>query len=395
MLRSLITFRLLAVALIALAGLGCVSSTPADDARQRLRAQIRSRGLDPDVVVVPFELDAEMRTWVRESVQTGGDPDQRLEQLLRALLHRKGTVLTYQAGVTGTARDVWKTNRANCLAFTHIYVGLARELGLSVYYLRVSDLENFEKEGDLVIASEHVTAAHGPPTRRRVLDFLERPLPDYHSTELMSDLTAIALHYSNVGAERILDGHLEEAEALLRTSVRLEPELGDGWVNLGVALRRLGRVSEAETSFRRALEANPELLAAYTNLASLLERQGRVEESRRLLELTDRRRNRNPFTYLALGDLALSQGRLQDAERFFRRAQRLHPDRAAPHAALGQWAVAAGRCREAVRLLQKAEKMDPQEPRNGELARNLRDRDGRCFEPVRSGILSPATSSWR
>jgi tetratricopeptide (TPR) repeat protein len=375
--RPSILARLIAAALVTAAAAGC-ASTPADFATERLYAQIRARGVDPKDVIVPFELNDEMREWVRHRVPAGGESETQLEQLLKAMLNRDGKELKYEHGVTGTARDVWQTSRANCLSFSHTYIGLARELGLQVYYLRVYDLESFEKAGDLVIASDHVTAAYGPANRRRVLDFVDRPIPDYHTVEPMSDLTALALHYSNRGAENIREGQLKEAEAMLRLSVKLDDTLGDGWVNLGVALRRLGQGKEAEAAFRRALETNPRLLPAYSNLAALLERQGRNDEARRLLELTDRRRNRNPFTYLALGDLAMEEGRLGDAERFFRHAQRLHPDRAEPLAALGQWALAAGKCRDAQRWLERAEKLDPNNARTGEFGRSLRAGASRC-----------------
>jgi tetratricopeptide (TPR) repeat protein len=351
---------------------GCASSSLGNASRQELRVQIRERGLDPHKIVLPFEPSEEMRVWVRHSVETGGDPEQRLEQLLRAILHRDGGGLTYERGYTATAEEVWRTGKANCLSFTHLFVGLAREIGLPVYYLRVSDLQNFEKDGDLVVASEHVTAAYGPPTKRRVLDFTDRPISAYHDIERISDLTAVALYYSNLGAQRIRQGRGQEAHTLLETAVKLDPELADAWVNLGVAERRLGHEDLAEKDFRHALEANPKIVSAYNNLASLLERQGRQDEARRLLELTDRRTNHNPFSYLALGDLSLREGRLDEAEHYFRRAQRLDPGRAEPLAALGQWALAAGRPRDAQRWLERAEQIDPDEPRVGELARSLR-----------------------
>lgn len=340
--------------------------------RDSLRIQIAERGLDPDTIVLPFHASEEMRRWVREQVRTGGEPDLRLQQLLQALLHREGAELTYQRGVTATAEEVWRTHQANCLSFTHLYVGLAREIGLPVYYLRVSDLQSFEKDGDLVVASEHVTAAYGPSHRRHVLDFSARPVSEYRQTEPITDLRAVALHYSNLGANLIREDRTAEAAALLETATRLDPELPDGWVNLGVARRRLGGEAEAEAMFRRALEVDPTTVSAYNNLASLLQRQGRGPEAARVLALTDRMRNRNPFSYLALGDLALREGRLDEAERFFRRAQKLDPAQAAPLAALGQWALAAGRRDAAERWLKKAEEADPADPRVGELARSLR-----------------------
>jgi Flp pilus assembly protein TadD len=361
------------LAAVALAAGACASrGSLGDQARARLLEQVRARGLDPEKIVLPFEPNDEMRRWVREAVVTAGTPEERLEELLRAILHRGDEELTYRRGYTATAQEVWRTRVANCLSFTHLYVGLAREIQLPVYYLRVSDLQNFEKDGDLVVASEHVTAAYGPPSKRRVLDFTDRPISEYHEIEQISDLTAVALYYSNLGAQRIREGKTEEAHDLLITAVRLDPNLGDGWVNLGVAERRLGHLDRAEADFRRALEANPRLVSAYNNLASLLDRTGRHEEARALLELTNRRSNRNPFSYLALGDLAMRTGRVSEAERFYRRALQLDPGNAEALAALGQWSLAAGKRRDAERWLKRAEKIAPEDPRVVELAGSLR-----------------------
>jgi Flp pilus assembly protein TadD len=367
-------------AFATIAVLCCVAARPSDRSI-RLEEQIRDRGLDPAAVIIPFELDDEMRKWVREEMNVGGDPQQRLGQLLRAILHRNGNELTYERGYMATAREVWRTNRANCLSFAHLYVGLARESGLRVYYLRVADLQNFEKDGDLVVASEHITAAYGPPTERRILEFTDRPVKKYYETEPISDLTAIALHYSNLGAQQIRESRFQEAELLLQTAVRLDPELADGWLNLGVSLRRLNHVAEAETSFRRALEANARLVPAYNNLAALLERDGRTEEARALLDLTDRRGNRNPFSYIELGDLAFREKRLDQAERFYRRALSFDSEQAESLAALGQCALASGRRREAERWFIRADAADPGNPRTLELARRL-------FGPVPIGRAS-------
>lgn len=362
---------LLALALLGAGLAGCATTGAGRDRMQETERAIRDRGLDPERVVVPYQLSEEMRDWVHSEVSNIGSPEKRLRSLLVALFAREEGRLTYERGRTATAREVWSGGVANCLSFTHLFVGLAREIGLDVYYLRVADLQHFEKDGDLVVASEHVTAAYGPPTGRLILDFSEEAGFDYHQTQPLNDLGAIALFYSNLGATAIREGNNAKALDLLEESIRLDPELADGWVNYGVALRRDGRLEQAEAAFRRALEANPRLVPAYTNLAGLLERSGRVDEARRLLELTDRGNNRNPFSYLALGDLSMREARLEEAGRYFRRAQRLEPGNAEVLAALGQWALAAGRTDEARRWLRKARRIDPEAPRVGELGRSL------------------------
>lgn len=372
MMQSMPGIRMLAViALLGWTGTGCASHGSVRESRDRVAEEIRARGLDPETVVIPFELTEPMRVWVHQQVPRAGQPEARLQDLLLALFQREQGGLTYERGRTATASEVWTSGIANCLSFTHLFVGLSRELGLDVYYLRVSDLQHFEKDGDLVVASEHVTAAFGPPTGRLILDFSEQVGFDYRQTAALSDLTAIALYYSNLGAAAIRDGESQRAQALLETAVRLDAELPDGWVNYGVVLRRSGRIAEAEAAFRRALEANPRTVSAYTNLAALLDHQGRAEEARSLLEIADRSTNRNPYSYLALGDLSLREGRLEEAGRYFRRAQRLAPGSAEAAAALGQWKLASGDRRSAQRWLRKARALDPEAPRIADLERRL------------------------
>jgi len=350
----------------------CASRGLGSGSVDRTRHQIRARGLDPAAVVVPFETDDEMRRWAREHApRRGGRDEEQLQRLLAELLERDGRALVYDRNRTATGKEVWRDGVANCLSFTHLFVGLARDLGLPVYYLRVADSPHYEREGELVVASEHVVAAWGPPDRRMALDFSREPAGEYHKTMVISDLTAVALYYSNLGAGRIRGGRIDEALAALELATRVDAELADGWINRGVALRAAGRDGEAEAAFRRALEANPAMISAYNNLASLLRQSGRDEEARRLLEVTDRRSNRDPFSYLALGDLSLAEGRHEEAVRFYRRALQLHPGRAEPLAALGRCALAAGDRHEAERWLRDAERADPDAPRVVELARQL------------------------
>lgn len=338
---------------------------------ERMAEQIRQRGVDPAEATIPFALTPEMRTWLFDRVGRGGGALERLGSLLRSLLGKDGVRLVYESGYTGTAEEVFASGRANCLSFAHLFVGMARELGMDVYFLRVRELESFAKEGDLIVASGHITAGFGPPADRRILEFTEQPVGPYRALEEISDLSAVALFHSNRGAELLRQGELAEARRWLEIATQLDPDMPDGWVNLGVARRRLGDVAGAEAAYRRALEADPTALAAYQNLGALLQRLGRTREAQDLLALVDRNRNRNPFSYLALGDLSLREGRLQEAERFYRRALWLDSSQAEIHAALGEAALARGGERDARRFMRKAAKLDPANPRVERLARSL------------------------
>lgn len=357
---------LLGIALFALAGCATSGAESSDVARA-----LRARGLDPSAVVIPYEISEEMRDWVRQAVPDSVPKEKRLDRLLAAIVGPSSLGVQYEARHTGTAQDVFKSRKANCLAFTSLFVGLAREIGLPVLYLDVDDIERFEKEGDLVVVSGHVSAGHDTGTEMRILDFSAAPPAEYRKISAISDLTAIALFHSNRGAELLRAGRNGEALEWLRKAVAIDPELGRAWVNYGVALRRAGDTAGAEAAYRRALEADPTTLSAYQNLAALLRLRGQEKEAEDLLALSSRLGSRNPYLYISLGDLSFAHGRTEEARRFYRKALRLVGRSAEPYAALGLLSLSKGDTGEARKWLRKAAAIDQENQRVKQLAGKL------------------------
>lgn len=337
--------------------------------RSEVEEVARARGVED--VILPYELTPQMRQWVHEVVPGGTRFERRLELLSQNLLDPKSFNLEYRKSQTTTAAEVFENHRANCLSFTHMFVGMARELDVPVYFLEVRDIENYERQGDLVVISDHIAVGFGPLHDLTIIDFAAESGTQYRKIRPIHDLTAIALYYSNIGAEHLREGKLEEAIEWLQDAVAIDPDLAAGWVNLGVALRRSGDSDGAKRSYRRALEEDPQTLSAYHNLAALLRLEGQEEEAMELLALTDRNANRNPFTYLALGDLSMRHGRHDEAGRFYRRAVRLWGNSAEPYAALGLWELEVGQKSRARRWLKKARKIDPEHSRVNVLAQRI------------------------
>jgi Flp pilus assembly protein TadD len=358
------------LALLALLG-GCATSGLHSIDRSDLARLLHARGIDASTVVLPYELTPEMKAWAHEMVPEGAPPEDRLQLLLKALLDPKRLNLTYEAHFTGTAVDAFARRKANCLAFTNLFVGMARELGVPVFYLDVDDIQKFEKEGDLVVVSGHISAGYGNGRETRILDFSAAPVANYRGIKQISDQTAVALYYSNRGGELLRGGKHEEALGWLRIAVALDPELSRGWINLGVALRRNGDSNGAEAAYRKALELDPEAVSAYENLASVLRLRGRSQEADELLALTGKVGSRNPFNLLSLGDLALAHKRLDEAHRFYKKALRLYGGNAEPYAALGIWAKASGNTREARKWFKKAVALNAADDRVRILAAEL------------------------
>lgn len=347
------------LALAALAGTagGCAARTAPHVAT--LAEVLTERGFDPAEIVVPYEISDDMKAWVHASVPEYIPEKQKVQILLGQLLGPEKMALEYSGGYSGTAREVFDSHRANCLGFTHLFVGLAREIGLRVEFLRVRDVQSFNRDGDLVVVAGHMTVGYKDEVgETRILDFTAAPIT-YHFVQPISDVTAIALYYSNRGAEEMRAGRDTEALRWLERSVQIDPRLADGWVNLGVALRRRGDVAGAERCYRKALEADPDASSAYQNLATLLSLKGQREAAEEMLRVANRLQSRNPYTYLALGDWSLAQNRLDEARELYRRAYRLARKNADPIAALGQYELASGNRAKAEEWLRKAQSIDP------------------------------------
>ncbi len=339
-------------------------------ASETLEAAVRERGLDPEQLIWPWHLGANARDWLsRQAV--GRRPTERLRVVFHQLLADGGRGLEYDASATGTADQVFASGRANCLGFSLLFVGLARELGVPAVFFRAQQGTGYGREGDLILVSEHVTAGYEADGEMLVVEFTLAPAVETTRMGAISDLTAMGLYYSNRGAEALRDGDAGEAVRWLEVAVRLDAHEASAWTNLGVARRRLNELETAESAYRRAIDIDPSHLPAYLNLSGLLRLRGDGDAAREIVRLLDRGDNRNPYAYLALGDASLEEGRLEDARRYYRRAVRLTRHAAEPRAAMGLWALTKGDEDGARRWLRRARRIDRLEERTVRLEQKL------------------------
>ncbi|MEM6796540.1 MAG: tetratricopeptide repeat protein [Acidobacteriota bacterium] len=345
-----------------------MSTGPLD--RTSLSKVLEHQGIDPRRVVLPYEMTEEMRYWAREAAGSGSDLD-RLISLRDRLLDPNALEVQYTWSYTGTASEVFHNREANCLAFTNLFLGMARYLEIPAYFLAVENVETYRRDGDLVIVSDHVAVGYGESFDVRVFDFSQYPeAPDQRFAKRISDLTAIAMFHSNRGAEALQKDLREEAAAWLRVAVEVDPTLVQAWVNLGVAERRLGFHEAAEAAYLRALEINPRTPSAVQNLASLLRVLDRVQEAESYEAALAEASTQNPYTFLNLGDISLEGGRYEDARRFYRRAVSLSRN-AETYAALGYAEAAAGDLRKARKMLRRAQRINASHERVAALKSRL------------------------
>lgn len=206
----------------------------------------------------PAAVDAEMVRWAAARVPAGLPAERRLALLHQALVGRRGLGMG-TAERTGTARQAFAERRANCVAFAHLYLGLARRLGLPVYFLLARGISGEDRKAGLRVLEGHLAVGFGGPGRGLVVDAEGVRPAGLHHFERIADAVAEAIFWSNRGVEALLDGAGAPAVTWLERASRGAPGLATVWRNLGVARKRAGDLAGAARAAAEArrLEAGP------------------------------------------------------------------------------------------------------------------------------------------
>ena len=215
-----------------------------------------------------FGLDDEMRAFAAPLMNVP-DPAARLVGLRNAMLDGGLFSVEYADTFTRTARATFHERQGNCLSFTMLFVALARAVGLEVRYHVVDVPPTFNNDLGVVVVGTHVNAViDASADRRYVIDFNAPNFREGYPSRAVSDRYAVALFYSNLGAEALSAGKYELSFASLRAALRAY-DMPAIWVNLGVLYARQGLYEHAEAAQLHALEADPGEQSALVNLVSV------------------------------------------------------------------------------------------------------------------------------
>ena len=277
-------------------------------------------------VIDPLAIDEKLREFVRSTAQPKASQRSRILALTDAIIDKKGVGLIYDAGATHTAVEAFESGRGNCLGFANLLIATAREAGVKTKFELVSNFQNWEKHGDLVITSLHVRVVAFASGRRMIFDFHPQPVRSGSWQDTLTDLEALSHHLNNLAVRSMQNDDASAAYAKLRTAIEISPHIGFLWSNLGSLLVREGMTELAETTFQEALHVTPDWAPAVANLQSLYTRLGRTEDAEVLALQIERHRERNPYYQFWLGQVAFDSDRYADAVRHYRSAIRLKKD---------------------------------------------------------------------
>jgi Flp pilus assembly protein TadD len=315
------------------------------------------RGIDPALAGNPIAVTPAIEAAAAAITGgTGGTVDQ-LKLIQSALFDEKRFVFDYESGLTETADEALASGRGNCVAFTNLFIAMARSRGLRVQAGYLTPRVSGRRRGDLVYVATHVVAVYALHDRSVVFDFYRTREEPFARIRLLDDFELAALYVNNRAVSALSREDYALAEALLQATLKLAPRFAPAYGNLGVLRRRRGDIPGALEAYRQALALAPHDPSILGNLSALYLGIGREREAQAAMALADMTRA-TPFTLLARGDLEAVDGSSDEALRYYRKAARLEPSIPEPFVAIARLARARGRFDEARRNAQRALQLD-------------------------------------
>lgn len=355
-------------------GVGCTSTLSPFDSVGHVRKHYSDHVSPTEAprLVVPFEIGETLRQVVQQELRISPDEERRAEQVQEFIFGRLD--LIYDLSPTRNAAETYRDRRGNCLSFTNLFVGIARELRLNPFYVEVTDYSRWNYRNGLVVSQGHIVAGMRVDGKLRTYDFLPYRPKSYKEFNPIDDFVAAAHYYNNLGAEALMAGDDATALELITIATQIAPDFTKAINNRGVCLARLGRFEEALATYRHGLELEPENVALLTNMVRAHQELGNLEEAERLIEKIDSEEQTNPYFFIYQADLALSQGRTDRALEMMKSALLRDTELPEVHLGLTRVYLALGEIEKAKHHLARALKLDATNREALQMAELLRDR---------------------
>ncbi len=336
-----------------------------DEMRAELDTRVSTQMRDE--IVIPFEIDDEIRQLAQDVTSDATTDKQKVRAIVHAIIGLSGFSISYDWLSNKTAREVFREGKGNCLAYSNLFVGMARSVGVDAAYADVQFVERITREAEIVVRSTHITAAVRRPAGSVIIDFTATPEREYLGFEVISDLEAIANFYNNQGflygyfteTEDVEFDPLEKELEMYRLALEILPTFSRARNNLGVALRRRGQVDEAIEQYKLAIEHNPKSAEAHSNLGTAYLHQDRTDDALREYRIAVKHAGRDGYVHHRLGVVYLRLGRCEEAIEQFQKAVSKEPELADAHFHMGECYRKLGNEKKATEHFEATLEIDP------------------------------------
>lgn len=305
--------------------------------------------------VDPLQLNDVVSELAAENIDPEQPPKTLVADISRLIVSPAYLGVRYDAGVTGTAVEVYQSGVANCLGFSHLFIALARSAGLDAHYQQVEVKPRWQKQGEWLLVGMHVNVTGSVNSRRFYTADIDTTTR-YHTLKKyrISDATALGQHYNNLAMDALLDGNLTTAYANLARAIQTAPGQPHLWTNLGTLYKKNGQLEQAQASYQQALELDDDYLAAMEHLARLFTLRGDAKSAETYRRRVQLYRVKNPYYHAHLAQQAAERGDWNSASRAIKKAIALKEDEFDFYLAAYQYSAQAGNERAARAFFTKA-----------------------------------------
>jgi len=269
----------------------------------------------------------------------------------------------YRADLTLTPQETFDRQSGNCLAFSSMFMLMARHLGLNAWYQEVEVPQQWSHTNDTFLVSMHINvvleSARGGGSW--VIDVSGMDNSRSRMQRRIKDSVVLAQYYNNLGAEALTSGDLGTAYGWFKKAIDTEPGLHYLWSNLGVVYSRNEQLDDATRSYLTALQLNSGSTMAANNLYLIYEKTGNEAAAEELKNRVDRNRQKNPYYLSYLSGLALEEGRVDESLKLAERAIKLQQNEYRFHYQLARALAREGKLLKAEASLQRAMELAPSE----------------------------------
>jgi hypothetical protein len=340
-----------------------------------------------DQIVIPFEIDDDIRQLAEDITWGMSDDRQKVRAIVDAIIGLDGFSVSYDWLSNKTATEVFRQGKGNCLAYSNLFVGMARHVGLEAVYVDVVSIERQTREAEVIVNNGHVTGGILQGGDVMVIDFTTAPEREYIGFEVIDDLEAIANYYNNQG---FLYGFFTEVEgtdldfdpmkaemAMYRLALEVLPTFHRARNNLGVGLRRRGKVHEAIEQYNMAIETDPGFSDAHANLGAAYYILGRVDDAIEEFQIASSQSGSNGYFHHHLGVVQFHLKRYEEAIKEFKSALSKESEMASARYHLGESYLKLGDTGQAIEEYVATLEIDPNHaPARAKMNQLTGDADG-------------------
>lgn len=295
-----------------------------------------------------------------------------MRRLTRHLTSSTGLDFQYSTNVTLGAEDAYRQRRGDCMAYSTLMTAAARDLGVNVNFVYVSEVPIYYQHQGLFFVSSHIAVGLGEGTHQKVYDFLAEQT-DWKLAyyQRISDADALSLFFNNMAVERMLEGKEAEAEAILAFLLPRTPLVKEVYSNLGVIRMRLGKHAEALEVLELGISRYPLYRPLYTNAILAARRLGDEARAAELEKKGMAVAGKDPYFLFGLGLTAYQNGDFDGAAQRFKEASVELPRSVVIWAWMARSHLAGERDQQGREAFRKLRDLDPDNPLVSELLKQF------------------------